>query len=235
MPYQKPNKVERGRQYVSYLQEEFGLSQESPYQEETVDQNKKFLIVCEGENTERYYFEKFPVVNKSVITVFGGYGGGKKYLVQKAEEIASKEEYERHNVWCVFDYDVKADNPNQKQDYDNAIAMAINKGYRVAYSNDCFELWFMLHYKLIQAEHHRTEYFDMLKQQWNLERSYASMGKEEDFTKKLYDLLLHNQATAIRHAKKLFDTCSDGRQHHRMNPCTTVFELVEELNQYLRR
>jgi hypothetical protein len=234
MAYQKPNKEERNKQFLASLSEQFGLDAQSPYEEETIDQNRKFLIVCEGANTEVRYFECFPVVNKSVITVLGGYGGGKKYLVRKAAEIADKETYQQHEVWCVFDYDVKADNPNQKQDFDNAITMAKDKGYHVAFSNDCFELWIMLHYKYIQNEHHRTEYYDMLTTEWDLEHSYESMGKDDDFAKTLYKKLLPLQPRAIRGAKNLVAANADGRPYHRMNPCTTVFELVEQLNQYLR-
>lgn len=234
MTHQKTNKDERNRQYLKVLQADNNFSYDPPYEEEAIDQNKKFLIICEGKNTEVNYFRNFPVVNKSV-TVFGGYPGGKKYLVEQAEKIADKEDYTDHEVWCVFDYDVKPDNEYQKQDYDNAIASALQKGYRVAYSNDCFELWFLLHYKLIQQPHHRTEYFDMLRTEWKLESSYETMGKEEKFTKSLYARLIPSQAAAIRHAKRLYKTCSDGRSYHEMNPCTTVFQLVEELNKYLRR
>lgn len=235
MAYQKPNKEDRNRQFLETQHVQNDYLEVDPYNEETINVNKKFLIVCEGENTEPDYFRKFPVVSKDVITVKGGYGGGKKYLVDKAEEYACEKQYESHSVWCVFDYDVKADNPNQKQDYDNAISMAIKKGYNVAYSNDCFELWLILHHDFIQHQHHRTEYFDMLRKKWKLERSYETIGKQQEFTEKLYEKLLPNQRTAIKNAKKLFESNDDGRPYHQMNPCTTVFKLVEELNRYLRR
>lgn len=235
MNNQKVNKEERNRQYLATFQAQDSIPDSNPYDEESIEQNEQFLIVCEGENTERHYFGHFPVVNKSVRTVYGGYGGGKIYLVEQAEKIAKQDKYKGHIVWCVFDFDVKTDNPSQKQDYDNAIDMAKKKGYRVAFSNDCFELWFVLHYKFIQTPHHRTEYYSMLTNEWGLERSYESMGKQQAFTGQLYAKLLPNQAAALKNAKRLSAACTDGRPHHLMNPCTTVYELVEALNKYLRR
>jgi hypothetical protein len=237
MTYQILNKEARNAQFLQQQQVLGYLPEDNIYEEESIEPNKKFLLVCEGANTEKYYFEAFPVPSKTV-EVRGGYGGGKLYLVSEAKKLAKEEKYQDHEVWCVFDFDVKLNNTHQKQDFDNAIAEAMRNDYKVAFSNDCFELWFLLHNKLIQNQHHRKEYFDMLTKLWSeyLEgRSYESGGKRVMCSEGTYKRLLSQQTSAIVFAKQLHNAMQDGRPYHQMNPCTTVYELVEELNKYIKK
>ncbi|MEY8379328.1 RloB family protein [Lachnospiraceae bacterium 56-18] len=44
-------------------------------------------------------------------------------------------------IWCVFDRDENSDGSLQK-----AKQTAMREGYRLAYSNPSFELWFLLHF-----------------------------------------------------------------------------------------
>lgn len=48
---------------------------------------------------------------------------------------------ERDVIWCVFDRDENSDAALQK-----AKQVAMKEGYRLAYSNPSFELWFLLHF-----------------------------------------------------------------------------------------
>ena len=113
MNYQKPNKDARNASYCAMLQENGWMPEQEPYEEEQIEQNKKFLIVCEGLNTEKEYFKAFQVNAKTVIEVKGGFAGGKMYLINEAQKLSKKEEYQNHEIWCVFDFDVKFDNPKQ--------------------------------------------------------------------------------------------------------------------------
>lgn len=169
--------------------------------------------------------------------VVGGFGGGKVYLVRKAIEIAQSPEYKGYEVWCVFDYDVKLSNLKQKSDFNDAINMAHQSGFHVAFSNDCFELWFVLHFKYIQNQHHRQEYFNMLSDLWQDRlnaQKYEDFGKTVNGCQHIYKWLLPSQDQAISAAKRLHDEKNDGSPFHQMNPCTTVYLLVSELNKYQR-
>jgi hypothetical protein len=66
---------------------------------------KKFLIVCEGKNTETSYFNQFRRPNVAIETV--GLGYNTVSLVNKAIEIySSKSDGDKPDeVWCVFDKD----------------------------------------------------------------------------------------------------------------------------------
>ncbi len=102
---------------------------------------KTYLIICEGVNTEPNYFESFRLHTINIESF--GLGMSKTSLIKSIHKIVqSREKDKEQEVWCVFDMDVKYDESiTQKEDYNNAITLAQSYGYKVAYSNDCFELW----------------------------------------------------------------------------------------------
>ncbi|MEG4293288.1 RloB family protein [Microcoleus sp. C2C3] len=173
---------------------------------------QRFLIVCEAEKTEPNYFKSFRVP-KNVIDV-KGVGENPSNLVESARRYNSLEDYDQ--VWCVFDRD------NWKpQDFNNAIQNAENQNFKVAYSNEAFELWYVLHFEFLNTGIPRTDYCHKLT---NL------MGKKyQKNSEHIYDKLIDKQDIAIKNSKKLL------KQYPRQspvqdNPSTTVHLLVEELN-----
>jgi hypothetical protein len=65
---------------------------------------KRFLIICEGENTEPYYFKSFPVLTAEVEAF--GIGRSKTSLVEQAIDCVSQEAHDpEREVWIVFDMD----------------------------------------------------------------------------------------------------------------------------------
>lgn len=207
------------------------------YQENTVEQKKTFLIVCEGINTEPYYFEGFPVPSKTVVTE-GGHGS-KSALVRFALAIRDKEKYAGREVWCVFDFDVKPDEAaTQPADFNNAILQAEQHGMKVAWSNDAFELWFVLHYQTLEAAVTREELYQILKAKWGLE-SFHSVAKTVDFCMGHYGRHEEgvndaSQKLAIRRARALHESYLGTQNFADQVPCTTVYLLVEELNKNLK-
>jgi len=198
---------------------------------ETKPLAKTFLIVCEGQ-TEKLYFQSFPVVTATV-EVVDTKGRTKIQLVEYAENKIENTSNTYDEVWCVFDVDVKR-REKEFADFDNAINKANALKYKVAYSNDCFELWFYLHFEFTEQEHLRTFYYKALGKLWNI--SSAKDIKKLAFSKTIYHQLLNderaNQSKAIKRAEKLYHDKSD-LLYHQQNPITTVFQLVEMLNQNL--
>ncbi len=203
-----------------------------PYQIEFRNPKKTFLIICEGENTEPEYFKSFPLSNAAVKSF--GTGTTKTTLVHMIiDQFQSQDE--DVEIWAVFDMDIKEDQVEQQSvDYNRAIQLAEQKGIKVAYSNDAFELWFVLHYQFIDGKLHREQYYQILSDRWNC--NYSKKGKSVSFCRKIFDLLDKdpnaNMENAILHAEKLFQD-----QKHLpfcdQNPCSRVYKLVQELNQYL--
>lgn len=183
----------------------------------TREVKQRFLIVCEGAKTEPNYFNSFRVPKDVIQIDIKGVGENPSKLVESAKELNTQEDYDR--VWCVFDRDAWP-----VQDFNNAIQNAKNQGFQVAYSNEAFELWYVLHFEFLNTGIPRSDYCKKLN---------SLLGhKYEKNSQQIYDELIDKQATAIKFSKKLLaqynppNPVSD-------NPSTTVHLLVEELNKFL--
>ena len=188
-------------------------------QVETEDAKPSILIICEGEKTEPNYFSGFRLKNVKV----KGTGYNTVSLVNFA--LKFKEEYDE--VWCVFDQDGHINN------FDSAIAKCTDN-VRAAYTNEAFELWYLLHFIDIQAGTGitRDQYFKKLNR-------YLVMKRKKDgpkYCKKdpdVYEKLLPKQDTAIKRAKALMEYYGDHLTNSQKKPITTVHYLVERLNEFL--
>ena len=177
---------------------------------------ERFLIVCEGEKTEPNYFRAFRVPMDVKISVLG-LGEDPLTLVKSAAKYNDQNSYDQ--VWCVFDRDSW---PPDK--FGNAINSAIAKGFRVAYSNEAFELWYVLHFEFLNTGIPREDYIGKMTR--HLAKPYRKNSED------IYDELLSRQGTAIRNAKKLLTSYNPVKPVHD-NPSTTVYALVVSLNNFL--
>lgn len=208
-------------------------SKSTTYQIESIPIRKSILIVCEGQ-TEKLYFESFPVLGLKVEAIDLG-GQSKTKLVENTQKIVEDSGYNYDEIWCVFDMDFK-NGANEYADFDNAIEKARKLEYNVAYSNDSFELWFYLHYNKIEAQQLRTFYYEQLSQKFGI--NYERDGKRYAFSQKIYELLVNDnnasQERAIQYAKELYESQQD-LAYHNQNPVSTVYKLVEMLNENIRK
>ena len=194
---------------------------------------KTFLIYCEGENTEPKYFKSFPVTTETNVEVIG-LGRSRTALVKKVIALISKiEKDDDQQIWVVFDRDVKYSEIEQgNQDFNNAIQLAEQHGIKCAYSNDCFELWFILHDEYIESALHREQFYEKLSNKLGL--NYEKEGKGKDFAKSLYAIFSDRIPFAIQNAERLYKSHT-GKEHCHKNPCTTIFQLVEALKENFRK
>ncbi|WP_370476130.1 RloB family protein [Tamlana flava] len=190
------------------------------------------LIVCEGQNTEPSYFNQFRLSSATVKPVGEGYNT--ITLVNRAIQLANEKSYEQ--VWCVFDKDDFSDN-----DFNNAIAIAQANNFGIAYSNQAFEYWLILHFNDHQGGGmHRDDYNDkineLIKPFKVLYDGKKSKLIDEDFFELLDDFDEKTDEKrvdlAIRRAERNYN------QHNHSNPSkeestTTVFKLVQELLRYV--
>ena len=195
------------------------------YDNRKVRNRKWFLIVCEGEKTEPNYFRSFPVDKKVINLDIKGEGRNTRSLVEKAIELKNDSESdETDRFWCVLDRDKNPKNPNDSQNFNSAITLARNNGIDVAYSNDAFELWYLLHFHFYNTGISRQDYQNMLT---NL------LGHEyKKNSDTIYEELKNKQQDAIKHAKRLLQEY-DRPNPESDNPSTTVHLLVEELNSFI--
>ncbi|MFM9837298.1 MAG: RloB family protein [Cyclobacteriaceae bacterium] len=194
----------------------------------TRDQVVYFLIVCEGTKTEpNYFIELEKDLPKGIVKlVIEGSGLNTLSLVDRAIKIrdASIRNYDR--VWAVFDRD---DFPEES--FNNAIYKALGNGIHCAWSNQAFELWFLLHFQYVNVAMTRDAYKEYLETQVrkvsrNDNYVYAKNSIE------MYSILKNfgnqDQAINIKWSNKLLSDYSDER-YAKHNPCTLVHLLIEEL------
>jgi hypothetical protein len=184
---------------------------------------QSFLIVCEGEKTEPDYFKAFRMTAATVKAV--GQAMNTMTLVSKAISIRDADQKRKKiydQCWVVFDKD---DFP--AKDFNQAIQFAEKNGFRVAYSNQAFEYWFLLHYNLYTGAIHRSQYKDMLTKLTGMPYS-----KSDGYGAVMYNLLLSRQQQAIDNAETVLAEISHGNPAEEESS-TTVQRLVVELNKYL--
>lgn len=185
---------------------------------DTREVNKRFLIVCEGEKTEPNYFRSFRVPKNVAEINIKGVGENPSKLVNSAKTLKEQDEYDQ--VWCVFDRD---DWP--LEDFNNAIKKAESQGFKVAYSNEAFELWYVLHFEFLNSGIPRSDYCQKLNRFLN--RKYQKNSEE------IYDELAGKQAIAIKNSINLLDQYAPHVPAGNNNPSTTVHLLVQALNEFV--
>ena len=190
----------------------------SPRKVDIREVRQRFLIVCEGAKTEPNYFRSFRVPKDVVEINVQGFGENPSKLVDRAEELQEQEAYDQ--VWCVFDRDSWT-----PEDFNNAIQRAENQGFSVAYSNEAFELWYVLHFEFLNTGIPRKDYMKKLDRLLN--RRYQKNSET------IYDELFDQQSTAIKNATNLLAQY-DPPTPRKDNPSTTVHCLVQELNRFIQ-
>jgi hypothetical protein len=145
-----------------------------------------------------------------------GTGKNTVSLVEHALQYRKDHEEENYDqVWCVFDKD---DFP--VADFEKAIRLARKNKMRVAYSNQAFELWYILHFEYLNTSMDRKSYIKKLSDY--LETEYK---KNDD---RMYHRLRCKSDIAIKNAERLM------KEYHPSHPgsndpSTTVYELVKVL------
>ncbi len=125
-----------------------------------------YLIVTEGECTEPYYFEGLIQLIKDkygscyIDVEIVGAGCATTALVKKADELVNRAKIIYKNIWLVFDKD-------GFEDFDEAIRLAENKGYKVAWTNQCFEYFIYLHFAYSDSALHRHEWQNKVSELFN--------------------------------------------------------------------
>jgi hypothetical protein len=110
----------------------------------------------------------------------------------------------------------------------NAFRLAKENNIKVAFSNESFELWYLLHFCYLDTKINRAQYCQKLSGYLNF--------KYEKNNPDIYQLLLDKQADAIRNAKRLAKaTPAIVGQEHLAIPTTSVYQLVERLNKLVAK
>ena len=192
-----------------------------------------YLIVTEGTETEVNYFKNIKriieewfsnsiIVEKIELDVQGT-ARSTKVLVNEAIKKRSLKTYSE--VWVVFDKD-------DNKDFDDAIALAKKEGLNVAWSNECFELWLLLHFQDLKSAIGRDDYYSKLNT--HFKDKNINNGKYDKNIYDIFDITSPYVDIAIKRSNSLLEDhrCDNIFSPDKMNPGTTVQDLVEELIKY---
>lgn len=224
-----------------------------------------FIIFCEDEVSEPIYLRSFSVPGKVKITAVADQ---KQTWVNLSNAIADcikndlLEPYNGSyrikagtttNIWSAYDRDMENEivdeNVTTKDSiFSTAIQTSYNIGIKVAWSNDAFELWILLHFESVPHDTrlHRNYIYRRLtqimktipNQSQEMSRITSSAAfdykihfkKRTNFTLHVLPLLTpERRNVALANAISLENNFNEHTLYHERNPCTMVHRLVAEL------
>lgn len=226
---------------------------------------RTFIIFCEDEHHEPLYFQSFEKaypdlkvnaipnqrskklnLNATIATCRDR--GLIEFTAGAYQVIPGTTE----NIWCVYDRDLKfpvwADNEaHDHTDFDTSIIVAEKAGIKVAWSNDVFELWLLLHFEDVPTGTplHRDYIYERLTHVFkhqvprnpDLDALAAldtfnykdNMKRRDRFITQVLPLLPGNLAVATARATVLEQAFGANVPYHEKNPCTMAHYLVQQL------
>jgi len=202
-----------------------------------------FLIVCEDQNTEPYYFETFiPEFPEGTVFLRAiGTGRSSKGVVEQAvkerEKLIIEANKDVDEVWAVFDKDDAEKSPGNTLRFIDAFKIARDEKIRVAYSNEVFELWLLLHFVEINTTNPipRAKIYTDLEAIIRTFRSHTNFTYEHGKTEVIKAIKENgNEQKAIAEAVRIFDEHNAKGNHPiNANPSTTVHILVKRLRELI--
>ena len=190
----------------------------------------KIFIWSHTKKAEIEYFQEFKnYLQTPLIMPKKEICGTPQELISKVIEWKNKEINEKDNdqVWCAFDVDDFY--KNDKNGLSQAIKEARKNNIKIAYANECFELWILLHFEKPTNAILRADFKKKIKQLFKKEK----LG---NFTKnqKVFEILLPFQNKAIENAKNL-----GYKKYEKIiwnktlgetgNPSTSIHFLIEDI------
>jgi hypothetical protein len=188
------------------------------------------IVVCEGGKTEVEYLNEFTADHGNHLVdlqTIGGVGVPETIVDRAIDEHRRLSRYARRkgadsydgafSVWAMFDVDA---HPKVIE----ARTRALSNSIRVAFSNPCIELWALLHFSDSDGPLSRSEAQDRL-------RRFMPDYHHSSNPVFNYGLLRDNYDHAARRAQN-FITRREQERNSLGNPCSTVYQLLEEIRQF---
>lgn len=215
--------------------------------ENSLETPKLFIVACEGEKTEPNYLNAlFDYLKRDHKIAQGSFviaGHQHSDPCGVLEDLLSAPEYSDlfDEKWIVIDRDEvmvtkKGSGGHTKENFCKATSTAKDLGVGVAWSNPCFELWFVLHFNYRNTACARKEMQDIalkLLIEKGILKSSSSIGDMKS-TRDLFDSLLLYKETAIKNAKRLMQD-KENEKPEDCNPGTRFHMLVEHLEKTIKK
>lgn len=201
-----------------------------------------FLIVCEDQKTEPAYFQQFvdALPEETLYLKPIGTGLDPKGVVERAIEerdalsVVARKEVDY--VWVVFDKDDADLNATRIQRFDDAFVIAEKEKFEIAYSNEVFELWLLLHMVEVDSNHPlpRQQVYSEIENQIRSHPDHTQFNYVHGNVEVLSVIKsIGNEDAAINNARKLV-LAHKGLSPIQSNPCTQMHFLVQELRKWIK-
>lgn len=100
--------------------------------------------------------------------------------------------------------------------------------YNAIWSNECFELWFLLHFQYMDSAINRNKYYSKLSRHM----SNSGLGEYSKNRTDIFDCLRPRLNDAIHNAHRL-EQKNIGLEPSACNPGTMVHKIIDKLEKYI--
>lgn len=179
------------------------------------------LIVCEGEKTEKNYFEtlkkQLNLTNANII-IDPDSNPSPSSVVKYAKQKLEQNPNEYDEIYCVFDRD-------RHKDFNRALNIAKNTMIQTIISDPCFEFWILLHFTKTSKIFGRSgdSPCKEVQEEKAFKENVKNYAKDYDFK----EIITQHLETAINNAKEI----NSQNEAQRQTPYTQVVVLVERLQE----
>jgi hypothetical protein len=189
---------------------------------------KRFILYCEGKNTEPGYFRALSQRFRDALITIEAIGdvGDPSRIAERAITRATQlglvgnkrrpaNSFEAADeVWAMFDRD-------EHEHFAGACARCTQKGIRIAISNPCFEVWLILHFSDFDRPEHRREVQRVLRR--FCPEYDPNRRKELNFQDALDNLSQAEERAELLVRRR------EAQGDPLGSPCTTVHELTRRI------
>ncbi|UBU11992.1 RloB family protein [Nonomuraea gerenzanensis] len=196
-----------------------GRAQKSSAQ---ISERRTLHVYTEGTKTEVIYLQHWHRLyrDRAIVTI-DGFHGPPSRLVRAAVDRKRDDQREEKRgrgqafseYWCMFDVD---EFPNLPETYQ----LAAQHDIKIAVSNPCVELWFLLHFQDQTASLEGTA-------AQGLATRHLSCGKS--LTPRALEQLVEHYGVAMERAEKLDSKHEGDGSPARSNPSSSVWRLIERI------
>ena len=192
------------------------------------------LIITEGTKTEPLYFgtlkEIIKVKTGQDKVMIQGLGMNTTALFEFGKELSGRAGFPFEHIWLVYDKD---DFPAEHFNRVVALCEAENKineetTFHAIWSNQCIELWYLLHFSFFQSDIHRDEYYGKLDEQLRKIKAGAYKKNRED----MFMVLLPCLDNAIRNSEML-EEWNTGKTPAESAPGTQMHVMMKMFKPYI--
>jgi hypothetical protein len=191
-----------------------------PKRREIIRKRRRYLIVSEDSKSSVDYLKSFPYDEDLVEIVTEGGAGDPARVVRTGialQKEAKKSKEPFIEVYCVFDRD---DHESYQQAFD---LIKGENSIKAIWSNECFELWYLLHFEFRNSGMGRKEIYSKLNK--ILGRKYNK--GDTSVVEQLTDRMEEAHANAVRLLDYAYG--ENSQAPWMVNPSTKIHVLVQKL------